>query len=216
MRRESHNETQMEQYPSGIKRKCVCLSLARVLRLVYQNSKMKPTTQHINQESTMKKSLVILSVALMSFALVQDASAQTATQALSLSVSKVYRIAITGAATINMAINAGTAGTDALTPVSDATSTYAITQNNSAATKITANLNAVMALGKLQIALASTKGTSAGTVDISNATGASAVNVVTAIALGAEAGRSITYTFSANASEGLFSAAKTVTLTVVD
>ena len=164
----------------------------------------------------MKKSLVILGVALMSFALVQDASAQTATQAVSLSVAKVYRIAITGAATINMAINAGVAGTDALTAVTDATTTYAITQNNSAATKITANLDAVMAKGKLNILVASSKGTTAGTVDISNATSASAVNVVTAIAMGAESGKSITYTFSALASEGLFSAAKTVTLTVVD
>jgi hypothetical protein len=164
----------------------------------------------------MKKSLVILGVAMMSFALVQNASAQTSTQALSLSVSKVYRLAITGAATINLGITAGVAGTDALTPVSDATSTYAITQNNSAATKITANLDAVMAKGKLEILLASTKGTSAGTVDISNATSGSAVNVVTAIALGAESAQGITYTFSANASEGLFTASKTVTLTVVD
>jgi len=164
----------------------------------------------------MKKSLLTLGVALMSFALVQDASAQTATQAVSLSVSKVYRIAITGAATINMAISAGVAGTDALTAVSDATTTYAITQNNSAATKITANLDAAMPKGKLNILVASTKGTTAGTVDISAATSASALNVVTAIAMGAESGKSITYTFSANASEGLFSAAKTVTLTVVD
>jgi hypothetical protein len=177
---------------------------------------MKSTIQHTNQESAMKKSLVVVAAAMMSLALVQNASAQTATQALSLSVSKVYRIAITGAATINLAINAGVAGTDALTPVSDATSTYAITQNNSAATKITANLDAVMAKGKLNILVASTKGLSAGTVDISNATSGSAINVVTAIALGAETGKAITYTFSANASEGLFSASKTVTLTVVD
>ncbi len=164
----------------------------------------------------MKKSIVILAAAMMSLALVQNASAQTAAQALSLSVSKVYRIAITGAATINLAINAGVAGTDALTPVTDATSTYAITQNNSAATHVTANLDAIMAHGKLQIALASVLGTSSGTVDISNATSASAATVVTAIHLGAEAGKSITYTFSANASEGLFTASKTVTLTVVD
>ena len=164
----------------------------------------------------MKKSMMFLGVALMSFALIQDASAQTASQAVSLTVSKVYRIAITGAPTIDMTINAGAAGTDALTPVSDATTTYAITQNNSASTKITANLEAAMPKGKLNILVASTKGTSAGTVDISNATAASAVNVVTAIAMGAETGRSITYTFSANASEGLFTAAKTVTLTIVD
>ena len=164
----------------------------------------------------MKKSIVIFGVALMGFTLVQDASAQTATQAVSLTVSKVYRIAITGAATINMTINAGVAGTDALTAVTDATTTYAITQNNSAATKVTANLDAVMAKGKLKVALVSALGTTAGTVDISNATSGSALNVVSAIAMGAETGKAITYTFSANASEGLFTAAKTVTLTVVD
>jgi hypothetical protein len=177
---------------------------------------MKLTTKHHLSEAVMKKSLLTLGVALMSFALVQDASAQTATQAVSLSVSKVYRIAITGAATINMAINAGVAGTDALTQVTDATTTYAITQNNSAATKVTANLDAAMPKGHLKIALVSALGTTAGTVDITSATSASALNVVSAIAMGAESGKSITYTFSANASEGLFSAAKTVTLTVVD
>jgi hypothetical protein len=176
---------------------------------------MKSTIKHTNLETAMKKSIVMLGVALMSLALVQNASAQ-ANQALSLSVSKVYRIAITGAATINMAISAGTAGTDALTPVSDATSTYAITQNNSAATKVTANLDAALAKGKLEILVASTMGSTAGTVNISNATSGSALNVVTAIAMGAESAKSITYTFSANASDGLFSATPTVTLTVVD
>ena len=176
---------------------------------------MTPTTKHTLSETAMKKSLVILGVALISFALIQDASAQTSTQAVSLSVSKVYRIAITGG-TITLAINAGVAGTDALTPVSDATSTYAITQNNSAATKITANLEAAMPKGHLKIALAGGLGTTAGTVDISAATSSSALNVVTAIAMGASTAQSITYTFSALASEGLFSASKTVTLTVID
>jgi hypothetical protein len=164
----------------------------------------------------MKKSITVFAAVMMSFAIVESASAQTATQGLSLSVSKVYRIAINGAATINLAISSGTAGSDALTPATDGSTTYAITQNNSAATKITANLDAVMAQGKLEINLASTKGLSAGTVDISNATAASAVNVVTAIGLGAETGKAINYTFSANASDGMFSVAKTVTLTVVD
>jgi hypothetical protein len=177
---------------------------------------MKQTQKHTLSEAAMKKVLLTLGVAMMSFALVQDASAQTATQAVSLTVNKVYRIAITGAATINMAINAGVAGTDALTPVTDATSTYAITQNNSAATKVTANLDAAMPKGHLKIALVSGLGTTAGTVDITSATSGSALNVVSAIAMGAETGKSITYTFSANASEGLFVASKTVTLTVID
>ena len=162
----------------------------------------------------MKKSIAILAAAMMSLLLVQSASAQTATQALSLSVSKVYRIAITGG-TVTLAINTGAAGTDALTAVSNATSTYAITQNNSAATKITANLDAAMPKGHLTIALAAGTGaTSAGTVDISDGT---ARNVVTAIPMGATTGNAITYSFSANASEGLLtSTSKTVTLTVVD
>jgi hypothetical protein len=172
--------------------------------------------QHPNSETTMKKAMVTLGVALASLALIQEASAQTAAQAVSLTVAKVYRIAITGVPTINLAISGGTAGSDILTPATDGSTTYAITQNNSTATKITANLDAVMAKGKLEINLASTKGLSAGTVDISNATATSAINVVTAIGLGAETGKAINYTFSANASDGLFSASKTVTLTVVD
>ena len=175
---------------------------------------MKLTTKHTNQESAMKKSIVILAAAMMSLALVQNASAQTATQALSLSVSKVYRIAITGG-TITLAISTGTAGTDLLDVATNSVSSYAITQNNSTATKITANLEAAMPKGKLQIALVAGVGaTSVGTVDISDGT---ARNVVTAIPMGASTGNTITYTFSAKASEGLLtSTSKTVTLTVVD
>ena len=55
---------------------------------------MNATTEHTNLQSTMKKLFVILGVAVMNFALVQNASAQTATQALSLSVNKVYRLAV--------------------------------------------------------------------------------------------------------------------------
>jgi len=65
--------------------------------------------------------------------------------------------------------------------------------------------------------LASTKGTSAGNVDISNATSGSAVDIVTAINRGADAAQGITYTFSANASAGtLGSTTKTVTLTLTN
>jgi hypothetical protein len=84
--------------------------------------------------------------------------------------------------------------------------------------KVTANLDAAMAAGyTLQLNLASTKGTSAGTVDISATTPASASNVVTNIALGADANQAITYTFGANASAGvLASTAKVVTLTLTN
>jgi hypothetical protein len=54
-------------------------------------------------------------------------------------------------------------------------------------------------------------------VDISASTPATAVAVVTNIPKGADAARSITYTFSANASAGVMSStAKTVTLTLTN
>jgi spore germination protein YaaH len=117
-----------------------------------------------------------------------------------------------------MTITTGTAGTNALTSVSDASTNYSITQNFASTVKITANLNSALSAGyTLQLNLASTKGTSAGTVDISATTPASASNVVSNIALGADANQTITYTFGANASAGtLSSTAKVVTLTLTN
>jgi hypothetical protein len=179
---------------------------------------MKPTTKNQSQESTMKKSIVVLALVIVSFALIQNAAAQTtnnASQSVSLTVAKVYRIGITGGA-LSMTINDGLAGTNALTSATDNTSTYAITQNSLATPKITANLDAAMTKGKLSIQLAAGLGASAGLVEITNATAASAVNVVTNMGAGAKTGQSIGYTFTANASEGTFTDSKTVTLTIVD
>jgi hypothetical protein len=166
----------------------------------------------------MKKSLVIITlVALSAFAFQAAFSQATATQNLSLAVNTVYKIATSGNPGA-LTITTGTAGTDALTSVSDNSTTYSITQNYANTVKITANLDAALPAGyTLQINLASSKGTSAGTVDISNATSASALDVVTAIAKGADAAKAIGYTFSANASAGtLGSTAKVVTLTLTN
>jgi len=160
----------------------------------------------------MKKSIVVLALVVLSFALVQSAMAQTATQTINLNVSKVYRVAITGGA-VNLTVSTGTAGTDALTVATDAATTYSVTQNNSASTHMTAQLDAAMPKGKLEINVAGGLGTTAGVQDL---TAGSAKTVVTAMALGAASGTGITYTFSANASEGIFSASKTVTFTIVD
>ena len=66
----------------------------------------------------------------------------------------------------------------------------------------------------LTIALASTKGSSAGAVDISSGV---AKDVVTAMAKGADAGQGITYVLGANASAGILTTtAKTVTLTLTN
>jgi len=160
---------------------------------------------------------MMLAAAMVSLVLVESASAQSAsaTQNLNLAVNTVYKIATSGNPSA-LTITTGNAGTDALTSVSDNSTTYSITQNFANTVKITANLDAALPAGyTLAINLGSTKGTSAGTVDISNATSASALNVVTAINKGADASQPIGYTFSALASAGtLSSTSKTVTLTI--
>ncbi len=166
----------------------------------------------------MKKLTMILAAGALSMMTVASARAQaTATQSLTLAVNSVFKIATSGNPA-PLTIISGTAGSDNLTPVSDNSTSYSITQNFGNTVKITANLNSTLPAGyTLQIALASTKGTSAGTVDISNATAGSAVTVVTAVQRGADAGQSISYTFSALASAGtLSSTTKTVTLTLTN
>ena len=166
----------------------------------------------------MKKSTMFVAlVALSAFAIEASFAQASATQNLTLAVNTVYKIATSGNPGA-LTVTTGTAGTDALTSVSDNSTTYSMTQNFGNTVKITANLDAALASGyTLQINLASSKGTSAGTVDISNATSGSALNVVTAINKGADAGKAISYTFSALASAGtLSSTAKVVTLTLTN
>lgn len=166
----------------------------------------------------MKKLLAVSAVAALSIALSTSSFAQaTATQNVTLAVNTVYRIATSGNPGA-MTITTGTAGVDALSSVSDNSTTYSITQNFGNTVKITAHMDAALAAGyTLSMSLASTKGTSAGTVDISNATSGSAVNVVSNINLGADAAQAIGYTFSALASAGTMSSTtKTVTLTLTN
>ena len=166
----------------------------------------------------MKKSLVIFAVAVLSLVLVQSSFAQgTATQTVNLAVNTVYKISASGNPGA-LTVTTGTAGTDALTEVSDASTTYSITQNYGNTVKITAYLDAALSAGyTLKLNLASSKGTSAGDVDISNATSGSAVDIVTAIGMGADANQTVTYKFGANASAGtLSSTSKTVTLTLTN
>ncbi len=166
----------------------------------------------------MKKSLAILAIAVLSTVIVESSSAQaTATQNVTLAVNTVYKIATSGNPG-PLTITTGTAGVDALTSVSDASTSYSLTQNFGNTVKVTAHLDAALASGyNLGLNLASTKGTSAGTIDVSGATSGSAVDVVTNIARGADAAQIITYTFSANASAGtLASTTKVVTLTLTN
>jgi hypothetical protein len=173
---------------------------------------MKPQTKHTNLEPTMKKSIAILALVVLSFALVQSAMAQTTTQTVNINVNKVYKVAIVGGA-VNLTLTTGVAGTNALTPATDASTTYSVTQNNSTSTHMTAQLDAAMPKGKLEINVAGGLGTTAGLQDL---TAGTAKTVVTAMALGAASGTAISYTLNANASEGIFTDSKTVTFTIVD
>jgi hypothetical protein len=163
----------------------------------------------------MKKITMVLAVAAMSMILIGSVYAQTTVnQNLTLSVGTVYKMISSGNPAA-MNITTGTAGTDALTAVTDNSTTYSITQNFGNTVKITAKLDVALAAGyTLTINLTSAKGTSIGAVDISNA---SAKDVVTGIAMGADAAKAITYSFSALASAGtLASTSKTVTLTLTN
>ncbi len=163
----------------------------------------------------MKKLMMVLMIATMTMLLVNSAFAQpaTQTQTLTLSVGTVYKMIVSGNPAA-MNITTGTAGTDALTSVTDASTTYSITQNYGPTVKITAQLDAALAAGySLTVTLASGKGTSIPNVPLN----ATAANVVTGIGMGADAAKQISYTFAANASAGtMASGSHTVTYTLTN
>ena len=87
-------------------------------------------------KSAMKKSTVVLALVVLSFAVAQNAMAQeSANQNLNLAVIAVYKIAVSGNPG-NLTISTGTAGTDALTTVIDASTSYSITRNFASAAKV--------------------------------------------------------------------------------
>ena len=166
--------------------------------------------------TTMKNLTVIIALVALCALSFQMASAQNfANQSVILAVGSIQKMSVSGNPA-PLTISNGTAGTDALAAVSDNSTTYSETHNGAAPLKITAGIDVALGTGyKLEIALASGKGTSAGTVDISGAT--TAVDVVTGVARGADNNRAITYTFSADASAGeLPSTTKTITLTITN
>lgn len=160
----------------------------------------------------MKNLTMVLAIAAMSILLIGTASAQIATQNLSLTVGTIYKMDVSGDPAA-LTISEGTAGTDALTAATDASTTYSITHNNKTnPVKITAKLDAALPTDiTLKVTLASAKGTSVPSVDISDG---NAAEVVSTIAKGADATQAISYSFEALASAGTFSGARLVTLTL--
>jgi hypothetical protein len=141
----------------------------------------------------------------------QAVSAQSATQVVTFSVSAISVMSVSGNPAA-MNITTATPGS-APTPVTDASTSYALTTNETNK-KIVANIDANMPAGlTLQVNLQAVTGaTSAGNVALTT-TAADVVNNVNTVA---QSGRTITYTLSATTAAGVVSSStRTVTLTVV-
>lgn len=136
----------------------------------------------------------------------------TATQTVTYEVQAINEISVSGNPAA-LVINTATAGSQP-NEVTDATTTYAITTNETNK-KITGAIDTAMPTDvTLKINLAAPAGaTSAGDVTLSNI----AANLVTGITEVAESGKTITYKLSALVTAGVvLSATKTVTLTITD
>lgn len=161
----------------------------------------------------MRKLSIIVLVAGSLFLLSGIAMAATsATQTVTYAVSAINAITVSGNPAA-LTVNAATAGS-APTSVSDATTTYAITTNETGK-KITGATNTDMPAGlTLTVNLvAPTGGSSAGATSLSSV----AADLVTGITTLNESGKTITYNLSATSAAGVVgSASKTVTLTIVD
>ncbi|MCI0706271.1 MAG: hypothetical protein L0Y80_02135 [Ignavibacteriae bacterium] len=141
-----------------------------------------------------------------------SAFAQTsATQVLTLEVKAINKIAVTGNPQ-PLVINDIPAGVESAT-VSDYSTTYDVTTNMENM-KIVASINSPLPSGmQLMVDLGSDQGSTAGLVDVSNAT--TPVNVVTGIQRGSDASQAIGYVFTAYATAGTMpSDSRVVTLTI--
>ena len=144
-----------------------------------------------------------VALALVAFA-AASAQAQTATQTVTFAVNAINQIAFTGAPSLT--ITTAVAGS-APTSVSDATSRWAVTTNQTGA-NISASLAANMPAGlTLSVALAApAAATSTGAKALST-TAASLVTGVTKLAQGSLAA---TYTLDATAAAGVIASATTI------
>ena len=134
-------------------------------------------------------------------------------QTLNIEVKPITKIAVSGNPGA-LYITDASAGSDVLS-VSDNNSNYSM-MTNLDNMKIVASIDNPMPEGtRLMMKLESSKGSSSGLVDVSNAM--SPVEVVTALGKGSDLNQSITYTFAANASIGQINVdSRVVTLTLTN
>lgn len=156
----------------------------------------------------MKNSRTMIMSAFLVIAAAASASAQTATQDLTINIQAINEIAVVGGAH-TLTINTATAGN----APDDATwaTTWAITTNETGM-KVTASIGSAMPSGTtLKVNLGEpTGGASVGDVSLDN----TAKDVVTGISTLNESGLSLTYTVQATAAAGVQSINRTVTYTV--
>ena len=148
-------------------------------------------------------------LALVAVAVAPVAHAQTANQTVTFAVNAINQIAFTG--TPSLTITTAVAGS-APTSVTDATSAWAVTTNQTGA-KITASIPTAMPAGLTLSATlgAPTGGTSAGYL----ALGTTGVDLVTAITKLAQGSLTVTYKLDATALAGVVtSATRVVTYTI--
>lgn len=153
-------------------------------------------------------------LSLLALAGMQFASAQvTASQSVTLQVQAVTKISVSGNPGA-LVISDAVAGAN-LTPATDNSTNYNIT-TNADNMKIVASISSPMPTGtQLLMQLASSKGTSLGSRDLSNAV--SPVDVVTGIAKGSDLNQTISYVFAANADVAAIpSDSRTITLTLTN
>lgn len=156
----------------------------------------------------------LLSVVLIVFAIattVQNAAAQTATQDVTITVAAVDIISVSSGA-LTITIDNGTPG-GALGPKTDNSTTYAITSNNPATTKITGSLGVAYSVGlSLDVTLTAptSSGSSVGAVTLTTTD----QNLVTGMSAQNEAGLGILYSASAAANFAPGSETRTMTLTI--
>lgn len=136
------------------------------------------------------------------------ASAQTSTQVVTFQVTAVNRIAFVGSP--SLIVNTATAGSNP-TSASDASSSWAVTTNQSNA-KVTASINSNMPAG---LTLSVDLGAPAGTTSIGNSLSTTDVDLVTGITKLAQGSLSVSYTLDATPAAGVVaSTTRTVTYTI--
>jgi len=147
-------------------------------------------------------------LALMIVSMAGTAAAQT--QGVNFQVQGINQVAFTSTP-VTLTITTAVAGSDP-TPVSDASSVWAVTTNQTNA-KVSASINSVMPAGvTLSVALASPVGaTNAGTVALT----AVSQDLVTNITKQKASAQSVTYTLDATVAAGVIaSSSRTVTYTL--